>query len=299
MSVPSRSPELKSFLLVALGACLWGCWCLFLRPAGLTGPQSAFLCLAVLSLPLPFVLRRAPWKDRRATLALVLHGVFDAANAALFFAAVQRGPVAIAVLTHYLAPLLIALAAPWLLGERRSSRALLGAPLTLVGLALLLGAPQAGGAAPTTALLGAGSAVFFMANVLAAKAAARAYSPLAITVLHAPVAALSLLLVFRGEALPPVLGPGVLWVAAGSLLCGLVGNTVFNMGLRRVPTTAASALTYLEPLTAALLGLVVFGEALGPLALVGSVLVLGCGAWVAAESRPRAASAPTPAPTAT
>lgn len=283
---------MKSFVLVALGAILWGCWSLFLRPAGLSGPQSAFVSLAVMSLPLPFVLRGAPLRDRRATGALVLHGLFDAANAALFFSAVQRGPVAVAVLTHYLAPLLIALAAPWLLREQRSTRALLGAPLTLLGLALLLGADRGGLADVRTALLGAGSALFFMANVLAAKQAARAYSPLAVTVLHSPLAALALLLAFGPDALPPVLEGRLLWVAGGAVLCGLVANTLFNTGLRHVPATAASALTYLEPLTAALLGLVVFGEATGPWGWVGGALVLGCGAWVASE--PRAPTPPAP-----
>ena len=285
---------MKSFVMVAVGAILWGCWSLFLRPAGLTGVQSAFVALAVMSLPLPFVLSRAPLRDRRATGALVLHGLFDSANAALFFGAVQRGPVAVAVLTHYLAPLLIALAAPWLLRERRSARALLGAPLTLAGLTLLLGTPQGGLADSRTALLGAGSALFFMANVLAAKEAARAWSPLAITVLHSPLAALALLLVFGRDALPPTLEPRLLWVAATALLCGVGGNTVFNTGLRRVPAATAAALTYLEPLTAALLGLAVFGEALGPGGLLGGALVLGCGVWVAREQRAPAAPLPGP-----
>ena len=151
---------MKSFVQVALGAALWGGWSLFLRPAGLTGPQSALLVLLVLALPLPFVWRREPLRDRRATLALGLHGLFNAANTALFFAAVQRGPVAVAVLTHYLAPLLIALTEPWLLGGRRSFRALLAAPLTLVGLALLLGLPGEATPDTLTALLGGASAFF-------------------------------------------------------------------------------------------------------------------------------------------
>lgn len=285
---------MKSFIMVAAGAILWGCWSLFLRPAGLTGVQSAFVSLSVMSLPLPWLLRREPLRDRRATGALALHGLFDAANAALFFGAVQRGPVAVAVLTHYLAPLLIALAAPWLLRERRSTRALLGAPLTLAGLALLLGTPRGGLADSDTALLGGASALFFMANVLAAKQAARAWSPLEITVLHSPLAALALLLVFGRAALPPVLAPSLLWVAGGALLCGLVGNTVFNMGLRQVPASTAAALTYLEPLTAALLGLAVFGEALGPGGLLGGAIVLGCGVWVARERRAPAAAGAEP-----
>jgi drug/metabolite transporter (DMT)-like permease len=275
--------------MVAVGAALWGCWSLFLRPTGLSGPQSAFLALAVISLPAPFVLRREALRDRRATLALAVMGLSDAANCALFFAAVQRGPLPVAVLTHYLAPLFVALAAPWVLRERRSTRALLGAPLTLVGLALLLGTSQ-GGADSRTALLGGASALFYMANVLAAKEASRSYSPLAITALHSPLSALALLLVFGRSALPPAFDSRLLLVAAGAILCSLLGNSLFNAGLRRIPTAAASALTYLEPVTAALLGQLVFGEALGPVGLLGGVIVLVSGAWVASE--PRAPHAP-------
>ena len=276
---------MKSFFMVAAGAALWGCWSLFLRPAGLSGPQSALLSMLFMALPAPFVLRREAFRDRRATIALALLAVCDAANAALFFAAIQRGPVAVAVLTHYLAPLFIALAAPVLIGERRSARALLGAPLTLAGLALLLGVHQGGFASPQTALLGGGSALFFMANVLAIKEAGRAFSPLAISALHAPLSAVALMLVFGQDALPPALDSRVLWVGGGALLCGLVGNSVFTVGLRRVPAAAAAALTYLEPLTAALLGWIAFGETLGATGLLGGAIVLATGVWVASESR--------------
>jgi drug/metabolite transporter (DMT)-like permease len=290
-----RSIDVRFFFLVAMGATLWGCWPLFLRPTGLSGPQSALLVMAVMALPTPFLLRREAFRDRRATLALGVLGVCDATNAALFFAAVQRGPVTVAVLTHYLAPLLIALAAPWVLRERRSARALLGAPLTLVGLALLLGTPQGGLADPRTALLGGGSALFFMANVLASKEASRAYSPLAINSLHAPISGVALLLVFGRDALPPALDSNLLLVVAGSVLCGIVGNSLFYAGLRRVPAASASALMYLEPLTGALLGQLVFGEALGPLGMLGGAIVLVSGVWVVSEPRApvQEASVPT------
>jgi drug/metabolite transporter (DMT)-like permease len=280
--------------MVALGAILWGCWPLVLRPTGLSGPQSALLAMLVMALPTPFVLRRESFRDRRATLALGVLGLGDAANAALYFAAVQRGPVTVAVLTHYLAPLFIALAAPWILRERRSARALLGTPLTLAGLALLLGTPQGGLADPWTALLGGASALFFMANVLASKEAARAYSPLAINSLHSIVSALALLLVFGHGALPPAFDSHVLRVALGTVLCGIVGNSVFYAGLRSVPTAAAGALTYLEPLTAALLGVLVFGEVLGLLGLLGGLVVLVSGAWVASEPRGPMKAIPDP-----
>jgi drug/metabolite transporter (DMT)-like permease len=285
----------KSFFLVAAGAILWGCWPLFLRSAGLSGPQSALLVFVVMSLPAPFLLRCEAWKDRKATLAVALLGLGDAANAALFFAAVQRGPVAVAVLTHYLCPLLLALAAPWVLRERRSARALLGGPLTLAGLALLLGTPQGGLVDPWTAVLGGASAFFFAVNVLASKTAARAYSPMALNALHSPISMVALLLAFGSQALPTATTPSLLWVAAGAVVCGMGGNVLFNLGLRHVPTAAAGALMYLEPLTGAVLGLLVFGETLGPQSLLGGVLVLGTGVWVASESRSQAPS-PLPAP---
>jgi drug/metabolite transporter (DMT)-like permease len=273
----------RYFAMVAAGATLWGLWPLFLRQAGLSGPQNALLALLTMSLPTPFLLRREALKDRRATLALVILGVADAINVALFFAALKRGPVAIAVLTHYLAPLLVALTAPWVTGERRSTRALLGAPLTSLGLALLIWKPGEDFSV-WTAVLGGSSAIFFAITVFSAKEAARAWSPLGVTSVHSAVSVGTLLLLFGREGLPPLAVPA-LWVFAGGVLCGLAGNILFNMGLRRIPTAAAGALTYLEPLTATLTGWVFLGEALGTWGLLGGVLVLAVGVWVATEPR--------------
>lgn len=281
---------MQYFVMVAAGATLWGFWPLFLRPAGLTGVQNALLALLTMALPTPFLLRRQALKDRRATLALVIMGVADAANVALFFAAVNRGPVAVAVLTHYLAPLLVALSAPWVAREQRSPRALVGAPLTSLGLALLIWKPGAEFSG-STALLGAASALFFAVTVFCAKEAARAWSPLGVTSVHGAVAVVTLLLCFGRDALPP-LEPSALWVVAGGVLCGLTGNILFNTGLRRIPTAATGALTYMEPLTATLVGWLFFHEALGSLGLLGGALVLGLGIWVATE--PRTSDSPLP-----
>ncbi|MFP2926474.1 DMT family transporter [Pyxidicoccus sp. 3LG] len=275
---------MRYFAMVAAGATLWGCWSLFLRPAGLSGPQNALLVLAAMSAPAPFLLRREALRDRRATAALVVVGLADTANIALFFAAMRNGPVSVAVLTHYLAPLLLAVSAPWVLGEQRSARALLGVPVTLLGLAMLIIQPGSGFSG-LTAVLGAGSAIFYAIIVLASKEAARAYSPLAVVSLHAPISIAMLLLYFGAEALPPALDGAALRVIAGGAVCGLIGNILFNAGLRHVPTTAAGALTYLEPLTASVVGWAFFAEALTPMGVAGGMLVLVAGAWVAAERR--------------
>jgi drug/metabolite transporter (DMT)-like permease len=281
---------LRYFAMVAAGATLWGCWPFFLRHGGLSGPQNALLALLTMALPAPFLLRRESLKDRRATLALGVMGVADAINVALYFAAVERGPVAVAVLTHYLAPLLVALSAPWVTRERRSVRSLLGIPITLTGLALLVWRPGQGFSG-WTALLGGASAFFFAAAVFGAKQAARAWSPLAVTSVHSAISVATLLLLFGRSALPPV-APPALWIIGGGVLCGLLANILFNKGLRQIPTASASALTYLEPLTASLVGWLLLQEPLGPWGLLGGALVLAVGVWVATE--PRALDSPLP-----
>jgi drug/metabolite transporter (DMT)-like permease len=170
-------------------------------------------------------------------------------------------------------------------------RALLGTPLTLAGLAMLIWKPGQDFSA-STALLGGSSAFFFAASVFCAKTAARAWSPLAVTSVHSTVAVATLLLLFGPSALPP-LQVATLWVVTGGVFSGLLANILFNTGLRRIPTTAASALTYLEPLTASFIGWVFFHEALGSGALVGAALVLAVGLWVAAEPR-RSVDSPLP-----
>jgi DME family drug/metabolite transporter len=72
------------------------------------------------------------------------------------------------------------------------------------------------------------------------------------------------------------------WTAAtvGGLIfigvaCTAVAYGLFNAGLRTVPSGAASILTLWEPLTAAVLAVLLVGETLSPAALVGSALLLG------------------------
>src|SRR5262249_13729282 len=105
-------------IMVTLAAASWGMWSLFLRPthlpATITSPLI-FFAMGVVALPLALrdARRRPATAWNRGTLALlVANAAFDALNVITFFAAIERTTVAIAVLTHYLAPILVALVAP-------------------------------------------------------------------------------------------------------------------------------------------------------------------------------------------
>jgi drug/metabolite transporter (DMT)-like permease len=236
-----------------------------------------------MALPAPFVLSRRAFADRSATMALVIVGLADAANAALYFSALERGPVVVATLTHYLAPLLVALFVPVFTTEPRSRRALIASPLVLAGLGLVLSrASTSADDFSSAAWLGAGSACFYAVLIIASRVAGRSYSALAVTSLHAIVSALALLVVFADRVLVP-LGDHAGIIIVGCLTNGLLAAALFNSALQRIGAQLTGVLTYLEPLVASAVGIVAFHEHAGPLTLLGALFVVTCGVWVALE----------------
>ena len=267
-------------ITVALSAASWGTWSLFLRPAELPAATAGALVLVVMAIAtLPAALRAPPvvW-DRATVRLLAANAVIDAVNVLTFFAAMQTTTVAIAVLTHYLAPVLVALAAP-----RVDGHAVRGAvPASLVavgGLALVL-EPWRVDAAPLGAILGATSAVAYAGNVFVVRrlgqriGAARAvsYHSMGSAVLMAPFA------IAAGGS--PTVG-GLAWLTVGAILTGAIAGAAFVWGVARIGAARAAMLSYLEPLVAVAVGALAWHEPLGRFALVGGALVIASGLYVA------------------
>ena len=63
-------------------------------------------------------------------------------------------------------------------------------------------------------------------------------------------------------------------LAASGLLCTAATTLLWNWGMTRVPASQAGVLLNLEPLIGSLLGVLVLGEQLGPIALMGGVMII-------------------------
>lgn len=274
---------------LALAATLWGTWSLFFRPAEhLSNVQpalEAFVAFAVMLIVIGPLAWRSRLRQRRPNsvwIAMALVGVSNGLNALLFFSAMQKTSIAIAVLTHYLAPVLVALVAPAVLGDRLrlSTWGALGA--ALLGLTLLLEPWRPAQAIWLGAAMGAASAVFFATNIIVAKRIQHHFSPLELLGWHLPTALLTLA--------PFAFGPGVSislealgLLAAGGLLPGALAGILYIRGLVRVEATRASVLMLLEPVSAMFVGAAVWQEPMRVLGAVGAALVLGA-AWMVARA---------------
>ena len=275
----ARPPDRLGSLAVATAACLWGGWGLLLDAAGVPGPQAACLALATMAIgAAPLLPRRLP-RGRLVWATLIGIGVCDAGNTLLFFDALRRGPIGVAVLAHYLAPVLVALGSPLVLRSWPSRTTFGALAVSLVGLVLLLGRDAlALGTSSTTALLGAGSAVFYAANVVLSKSLGHRLAAAEILVWHVAVSALLVLPFALATPWPPL--RGVALVIVGAVVSGVGGGLSFLWGLARIPAARAGVLTYLEPAVGVTLGAIVLGEHMPATGPLGVALVIGAGVAV-------------------
>lgn len=271
--------------MVTLAAASWGTWSLFLRPTGLPASVTSpivFLVMGLAALPIALRAPRATW-DRTTVGLLFLNAAFDALNILTFFGAISMTTVAVAVLTHYLAPILIALAAPRIEGLQTP-----GAPtaalFALVGLVIVLEpwhAPATGAVAG--GLLGLTSAVCYCGNTFTVRRLAERIGAPRAMAYHSLIAAAATAPLLLGHEL--IGGRDLALLATGAVVIGAGSGVVYVIGLTRIGSARAAVLTYAEPLVAVLVGALVWEEPLHPTAALGGAMVLGAGIYVARKAR--------------
>ncbi len=295
---------MRGSLAIAGAACLWGLWSLFYRSAEhaaratpVSAAAESFVVLGVMLVALlPRAVHdatRAPRRSPRAWAALAFAGLLDGGNFLCFLAAMQKTTVTIAVLTHYLAPLVVAALAPVVLRERWRLGTFGATLVAVAGLALLLRpwAQTLSAGDVTGALFGAASALCYGGSVVVQKGLAARFSPFELGAFSKPPAlAVSALALGSASALALELEP-LAWLVAGGVLCGAIPLVLFFTGLRRTAASRAAVLTLCEPVVAMAVGALVWREPLGWWSAAGSALILGAAAWIA---RGEGGAQPTP-----
>jgi DME family drug/metabolite transporter len=274
--------------LIMLAAMLWGTTgvtsrTLYSISAANPGSVSFFrLAIATpcLALACWFAVGRRAWRIAPRDFArMAALGTMLAVYQICFFAAITQVGVAVATLvTLSLAPILVALLAPVLTGERLT-RGLLGAlALALVGIICIVGVPNAAsshGNVALGALLASGSALGYALVTLISRSLGR-YHPLQTTTVGFAVGAVVLLPLALTTGLVVHYPPqGWLLLLYLGTIPSALAYSLFLTGMAHIPATVASITTLLEPLTATLLATILLGERLTPLGLAGAGLLLG------------------------
>jgi drug/metabolite transporter (DMT)-like permease len=218
--------------------------------------------------------------DRRSAVFLVLGPLCFIANALLFYFAFRHTTIANAVLTHYTAPVFVAVLAPLLLKEKIHKTAWLAIMLSSFGLWLIL----SGKSVETDMfrydrehlgiIAGALSGLAYALLILVIRRIAPLYSSLFITFIQNGIVVIVLL--------PFVLSvPVPLQYLPYLLTMGVVHSTIapllYVQGFKSVKANEAAILGYFEPIGATLLALIFFREVPGIQALIGGAMILYSG----------------------
>lgn len=244
----------------------------------------AVLAAALIGLFLLLTRQRIPVRALGRELVLLLFsGMAMGINWILLFEAYKYTTVAISTLSYYFAPVIVTLVCPILFKEKLTGKQILCFVMSTIGLALVIGITDlgSGGNDAIGVLFGLGAAVFYAAVILLNKfikgvaGIHRTFLQfLAAIVILAPYVALS-----GGVTLGSMDGSG--WICL--LIVGLVHTGItyclYFSSLKELPGQTAAILSYIDPLVAVVIGVVVLGEPLSWQQLIGGGLILGFTLW--------------------
>jgi DME family drug/metabolite transporter len=236
-----------------------------------------------------------PLDRERVGPALVLGACMAAFQITYFTAVTMTGITITALVAICSAPLMIAGLAVIVLGERLTARVLTALTLGVGGTALLVVGPRAvAPAAPrfaAGAMLALAAALSYAVYVVVAKAALARTPPVPLAALTFTAAAVCLTLPVAWTENPLTqVARGWPWLLYLGAVTTAAAYALYTTGLRRVPASVAGIVSLAEPLTATLLGAVLFGERLGAAGVAGAILLFAAVAitlWGVRDAPPK------------
>ncbi|MPS67132.1 MAG: EamA family transporter [Novosphingobium sp.] len=246
-------------------------------PAGTTALR---LSLAAVILCCVFRVWRLPF-DRTILRAALPYGVALGCMNMLFYFAIQRIPLGIALATEFTGPLAVATFA----SRRRVDLAWIA--LAAAGLCLLLPLDISRDAVdPVGVLLALGAGVFWGAYILMGKRAGEALGAAA-PAYGMTIAALVALPFGVAQAGATLLQPHVLAVAlVVAIFSSAIPYSLEMFALRRLPTKSFGVLTSGEPAVGALAGALLLGEMLPFAKWIGIAAIVGATIGTTLTARP-------------
>lgn len=265
-------------LLTAVAPLVWGTTYAVtteMLPAGhpIFAAMTRALPAGLIAVAIGMTLPRGSWWWKSATLGVLNIGLFFP----LLFLSAERLPGGVAGTLGAVGPLIVALLAVPLLKDRLSAWRLGWGVAGVVGVGLVVLGPSAGldAIGIVAGLLGAASMAL---GVTLTKRWGRpeGAGPIAFAGWQLTAGGLFLVpLTLVLEGAPPAIdgraGLGYLWLG---LVGGLIAYILFFSGIGKLPVTSVAPLALLSPLMAATLGVVLLGESLSFVQVVGLVIAL-------------------------
>jgi drug/metabolite transporter (DMT)-like permease len=286
----------RAWALFVASSVIWGVPYLFIKIAIDGGVPPAFVAWSRIALAaallVPLAAKRGALRGLRGRgRAIVAYAACEVAVPFVLIAVGERYVTSsLAAILVATMPLMIALLSVWLTpAERPTGLRLAGLVIGFGGVVALLGVDVAGRPGE---LLGAAMVLLATVGYAIAPIIVSRYladldplGPIAASLIVASIALLPAAL-----ATPPARMPGpaaLVSIAVLGVICTAVGLVVFFRLIIEAGPSRASVITYVNPVVAVVVGVLVLAERLGGMSIAGLLLILG-GSWLSTGGQGRA-----------
>lgn len=227
---------------------------------------------------------RTPRPSRRSVLGNMQRGALFLVASALFIHAVAKAPLTQVFALSYIAPIMAALLAMFILGERPGGRVALSLSLGFVGVIVAIGGVDLSLGHIEGALAALGSAVCYAFVLVYLRRQALSDPPITIAVFQSLVPALGLASFFLGANLfAPGSAAAALWTPIGTGdwpavlfigLCSIVGHMAMAHAFARAEASRLAPVEYSSFVWATFIGAIWFAEFPSALTVAGAAMIV-------------------------
>lgn len=274
----------QSRLMIIASMAIFGTIGLFVRNIPLASSEIALyravLATILITAFLLFSRHKIPFrKIRKAIPLLFLSGIAMGFNWILLFEAYRYTTVSLATLSYYFAPVIVTLLCPILFHEKLTRRNILCFIMSTIGLIMITGIGDVSGHGTNLKgiVLGLGAAVLYASVVLTNKFI-KDVDGICRTLFQFLAAILTLIpyVLLTGKINVMSLDSrGWIFLLVVGLIHTGIAYCMYFGALGHLPGQEAAILSYIDPLTAVLLSVLLLHETMSPVQMLGGGLILG------------------------
>jgi len=278
----------SSRLMLVASMAIFGTLAPFVRNVGVSSAElslyRALLAAGLIGVFLLLTGRKLPVKTlKKELLLLMCSGTCMAVNWILLFEAYKYTTVAIATLTYYFAPVLMTVGSAVLFREKLTKKNIFCFLMSTLGIVIITGIPTSGGGSNNSLgiLFGLGAAVLYAGCILLNKCI-KGVGGIERTFLQflAAIAVMVPYVAFTGSITVGSLDLSG-WICL--LIIGLIHTGItycmYFTAVEHIPGQTVAILSYIDPLVAVVVGVLLLGEPLTLSQIIGGSLILGFTLW--------------------
>ncbi len=280
--------SVQAKLMLSAAMVIFGTLGVFTRNIGVTSGELALYRAVLASVLIGFYLvfikkSGLNLKNAGRELPLLLaSGIAMGINWILLFQAYRYTTISAATLSYYFAPVIVTVASPLLFHERLTAKQIICFVMSTLGLVLIIGTGGGEETAEITGILFGLGAAFFYAAVILLNKFIKNVAGIQRTILQMLTAVVTLLpyvALSSGFNLNLLDGTGWACLLTVGLFHTGITYCLYFSALKDLTGQEAAILSYIDPLVAVIISVLLLGEPMTLMQLIGGALILGFTLW--------------------